>query len=108
MASLLRIAVKQLNSSMFILVILNFLHFLANQIAKKLKIKTPVSFSATSVVEVLKQLTTLDQSASASNGSIPTKVIKYCARFFALILTKLFNFCIKQAVVKNYWKHQCQ
>ena len=79
-------------------------HFRETELSK-LKIKTPFSFSATSVDEVLKQLTTLDQSASAGNGSIPTKVIKYCARFFAPILTKLFNFCIKQAVVMNDWKH---
>ena len=30
---------------------------------------------------------------------------KYCARFIALILTKLFNDCIKQSVITNDWKH---
>ena len=43
--------------------------------------------------------------ASAGNGSIPAKVIKYCARFFAPLLTKLFNHCISQAVFTNDWQH---
>ena len=39
--------------------------------------------------------------AIASNGSIPTKLIKYSARFAATIITKMFNASIKQAVVTN-------
>ena len=67
--------------------------------------KNTDTFSATSVDQVLKKLTSLDQSASAGNGSIPTKVIKYCARFFAPILSKIFNHCIKQAMVTNDLTH---
>ena len=80
-------------------------HFRELKLSNRLKIPTSFSFSATSVDEVFKQLTSLDQSASAGNGSIPTKVLKYCARFFAPLLTKLFNACIKQAMVTNDWKH---
>ena len=80
-------------------------HFREIKLTNKLKINSPFSFSETSVQEVFKQLTSLDQSASAGNGSIPTKVIKYCARFFAPLLTKLFNHCISQAVFTNDWKH---
>ena len=50
-------------------------HFLEIKLSNKLKIKTSISFSATSVDEVLTQLTTLDKSASDGNESIPTKVI---------------------------------
>jgi len=45
------------------------------------------------------------QSFSAGNKIFPTKVFKYCAQLFAHILTKLFNFCIRQSVVTNDWKH---
>ena len=31
-------------------------------------------------------------------------MIKYCARIFVSLLTKLFNHCISQAVVTNDWK----
>ena len=63
----------------------------------RLKVNHPFNFCETSIEEVLKQLKKLDQSASAGNSTIPTKVIKYCAHFLAPMLTKLFNHCIEHA-----------
>ena len=53
-----------------------------------------VFFNAHSETNDEQQLTSLDQSASAGNDLISTKVIKFCARFFPPLLTKLFNQCI--------------
>ena len=74
------------------------------KLTNKLRINEPISFSETIVEEVFKLLT-FDKSASAGNGSIPTKVLKYCAHFFAHWLTKLFNHCIKQEMVTKDWKN---
>ena len=68
-------------------------HFREINLSNKLKIQTSFSFSVTRIDEVFKQLTSLDHSANAVNGLIPTKVIKYWASFFAPILTKFFNDC---------------
>ena len=68
-------------------------HFKDIKQSNKLIVNSTFSFHETSVDVVFKQLTALDQSASAGNSItlIPTKVFKYCAQFFAPILTKLFN-----------------
>ena len=80
-------------------------HFKDIKQSNQLKVNHPFNFCETSIDEVLKQLKKLDQSASAVNITIPTKVIKYCAHSLAPMLTKLFNHCIKHAVVTNDWKY---
>ena len=81
-------------------------HFCQIKRSNWLKFNSSFPFSETSVDEVFKQLDFIDQTARAGNGSIPTKVIKYCARFFAPLFTKLFNYCIKiDAVVTIDWKY---
>ena len=54
------------------------------KLTNKLKINDRFSFSETIVEELFKLPISIDQSASAGNGSIATKVLKYCAQFFPI------------------------